>query len=112
MIALLGRRPLLATMLAVSAHAAAQGEAKPAPSCRDAVEQSRMICITGSNCQKEISRILQACRVSNPSPACTTAREDLRTQCGHPAPFDSTRNCNAALKQVSEYCRSAENGKN
>jgi|SRR5688572_20608310 len=76
---------------------------RPVPSCKEAVAQSRMICLTGTDCQREISQILRACSPSYHA-ACATARGDLRASCRTPSAFDGFRECNAALQQVGHYC--------
>lgn len=73
------------------------------PSCKQAVAQSRMLCVTGSHCQREISSILQACSQSSAA-SCVEARGDLRTYCSEVSPWYGTRECDAALKQVRHYC--------
>ena len=56
------------TLLALSAvTTSASEELKPndppaaAGICKQAISQSRMICLTGANCQKEIGALLRAC---------------------------------------------------
>ena len=91
-------------LLLSSTHAASpQKDNPPVPSCKEAVAQSRMICLTGTNCQREISQILRACAPSYHA-ACATARGDLRASCRTPSAFDGFRECNAALQQVRHYC--------
>lgn len=70
--------------------------------CKQAISQSRMICLTGANCQKEIGAVLRDCDAS--PAACTAARYELRTHCGKELPFDGSRECEGALKQVGRYC--------
>ena len=70
--------------------------------CKQAISQSRMICLTGANCQKEIGAVLRACDAS--PAACTAARSELRTHCGKELPFDGSRECEGALRQVGRYC--------
>ena len=97
---------LVAALLVAPAHAAAAGEATRAgahESCRNAVGDSRMICVSGENCQKEISSILAACSASK-SPPCAAAREDVRKTCSRESPWYGTRQCQAALEQIARRC--------
>ena len=73
-------------VLALAAESAAAGRApvqtadRPlaaASDCRRATSDSRLICLSGSDCQREIGRILQACNSAD-LPSCTAARQDLR----------------------------------
>jgi hypothetical protein len=73
------------------------------PNCRQAVSESRLICLNGSDCQREISRVLQICDTPT-TPACMAARDELRTYCSKPLPWDSSRGCDGALRQVAHYC--------
>lgn len=96
-----------AAFLLSSAHAAPH-QAKPnllvaAKSCKQAVTQSRLICLSGANCQREISPILRACNASGQA-SCSAAREDLQTYCGAQSPWYGSRECEGALQQVSHYC--------
>lgn len=88
---------LAALGLAGAAHA--QGKAA---GCREAIQQSRMVCLTGNDCQKEISQILKACNA--PQPACKEARNDLVARCGKQSKWQGTRECEAAIDQVRHYC--------
>lgn len=72
------------------------------PACTQAVAQSRMICLSGSQCQREISAILRACPAAAKS--CVEAREELRVYCGTPLPWDGSRQCDGAVRQVAHYC--------
>lgn len=71
--------------------------------CRQAVAQSRMICLSGSNCQREISPILRACGSSTQA-ACLASREDVRSHCAAQTTWQGSRECEGALQQVSHYC--------
>ena len=62
-----------------------------------------MICITGSECQKEISELLHACETSQAA-SCVQARDDVRKQCTSGSPWYGTRECNAAVEQLAHYC--------
>lgn len=102
-------KPALMALLALSAATGtAFEEFKPndlpaaAGVCKQAISQSRMICLTGASCQKEIGAVLRACDAS--PAACAAARYDLRTHCGKELPFDGSRECEGALRQVGRYC--------
>lgn len=73
------------------------------PGCKQAVAQSRMVCLTGSNCQREISQILESCSASTAA-SCADAREEMRQHCRQAAPWYGTRECQAAVQQVGHYC--------
>ena len=97
---------VFAALLVFCAQAAAQEPPKPVrapPSCRQAIAQSRMICVTSDDCQREISEVLRVCNSSHAA-SCVQARDDVRTQCTSGAPWYGTRGCEAALKQVAHYC--------
>lgn len=96
---------LLVALLAAQAPAATSDAKRPGrhESCREAVGDSRMICVTGEECQKEISSILAACGASN-SPACAAARDEMRRTCSRESPWYGTRKCEAALSQVGRRC--------
>ena len=104
----LAKLGLMALLALSAATATASEELKPneppaaAAFCKQAISQSRMICLTGANCQKEIGAVLRACDI--PPAACAAARYELRTHCGKELPFDGSRECEGALKQVSRYC--------
>jgi hypothetical protein len=94
----------LVALTPVEAPSDAQRELATAPpSCKQAVAQSRMLCVTGSHCQREISAILDACSRSSAA-SCVAARDDLRAYCSEVSPWYGTRECDAALKQVRHYC--------
>jgi hypothetical protein len=91
-------------MLPTWVHAAAEEKRIVAPpSCRQAVSQSRMVCVSGNDCQKEISLVLRVCDASAAA-SCVAARDDLRVFCSQPMPWDGSRGCESALRQVSHYC--------
>ena len=102
------RKLALMTLLLSAGTATASEEFKPndppaaAGICKQAIYQSRMICLTGANCQKEIGAVLRACDA--PPADCAAARYELRTHCGKELPFDGSRECKGALKQVATYC--------
>ena len=73
------------------------------PSCQQAVSQSRLVCLTGSNCQREISPILRTCNVPERA-SCAEARAELRTYCAPQSTVYGSRECEDALVQVSHYC--------
>lgn len=105
--AFLQRATLLTAVLVPCAQIAAQEPQKridAPPSCAQAVARSRMICVTGSDCQREISEVLRVCTASDNAASCLQAREDVRTQCASGEPWYGTRGCEAALKQVAHYC--------
>ena len=108
----MGMRHLsLWTIALVAAMASAEAAAPPPPprvaiagmSCAQAVSQSRLVCLSGSNCQREISPILRTCNVPEHA-SCAAAREDLRTHCTPQSPWYGSRECESALRQVSHYC--------
>lgn len=72
-------------------------------SCRQAVSQSRLVCLTGSNCQREISPILRTCNALERA-SCADARQELRTYCAPQSKWYGSRECETALTQVSHYC--------
>lgn len=74
-----------------------------ADSCRQAVSQSRLVCLSGFNCQREISPVLRSCAPAD-STACMAARDELRTHCAPQSRWYGSRECDAALTQVSHYC--------
>lgn len=104
----LAKLALMALLALSAATGTAFEEFKPndlpaaAGVCKQAISQSRMICLTGANCQKEIGAVLRACDAS--PAACAAARYDLRTHCGKELPFDGSRECEGALRQVGRYC--------
>jgi|SRR5690606_15940642 len=79
----------------------AQGKS-PASQCTEAVKQSRMVCLSGNDCQKEISQILKSCTA--PQPACKEARTELVARCGKQSKWQGTRECEDAIEQVRHYC--------
>ena len=72
-------------------------------SCSDAISQSRLLCLSGSNCQREISPILRSCS-STDQPACVAARDGLRAACASPLPWYGSLECESAVRQVHHYC--------
>ena len=70
--------------------------------CRQAVSHSRLVCLSGANCQQEISPVLRSCNATRD--ACRAAQEELRAQCGRQLPWYGSRECSAALREVSQYC--------
>ena len=95
---------MIAAMLPTWLQAAADGKRIIAPpSCRQAVSESRMICVSGNECQKEISLVLRVCDASTAA-SCVAARDDLRVFCSQPMPWDGSRGCESALRQVGHYC--------
>ena len=103
--------PLLWTLLAAMAILPPVGLAAAprtelalasAGACRQAVSHSRMVCLSGAHCQQEISPVLRSCRPTEG--ACAAAHEELRAQCGRQLPWYGSRECRAALEQVSHYC--------
>ena len=67
-------------LLVSSTHAASpEKDNRSAQSCNEAVARSRMICVSSTNCQREIGEILRACRAPDDA-TCATARRDLRAQ--------------------------------
>jgi len=71
--------------------------------CKQAISQSRLLCLTGSNCQREISPVLRTCHAPQRA-SCTAAREDLRAHCSTQSPWYGSRECESALRQVGHYC--------
>lgn len=71
--------------------------------CKQAVSQSRLVCLTGSNCQREISPILRTCNALERA-SCADARQELRTYCAPQSKWYGSRECEDALVQVSHYC--------
>ena len=71
--------------------------------CRQAVAQSRTICLSASHCQREISPILRACSSSTRA-ACLASREEVRNHCAAQTTWQGSRECEGALQQVSLYC--------
>ena len=98
---------LAAAMPSIQAAAppvrSAQQLAVAGVSCRQAVSQSRLLCLTGSNCQREISPVLRTCNATDRT-SCAAARADLRTHCAAQSPWYGSRECESALLQVSHYC--------
>jgi hypothetical protein len=98
---------LAAALLLGAAHAAPQESSKPTSlpdaACKRAVAQSRMVCVSGTNCQREISEVLHASNASR-APACASAREELRSKCASPTPWYGSKECQGALDQVGHYC--------
>lgn len=86
-----------------SASESAERVSLASTSCRQAVSQSRLVCLSGSNCQREISPILRTCNQPQHA-SCAAAREDLRMQCAPQSPWYGSRECEDALQQVSHYC--------
>jgi hypothetical protein len=86
-----------------AANSASESAERVSPSCRQAVSQSRLVCLSGSNCQREISPILRTCNQPQHA-SCAAAREDLRAQCAPQSPWYGSRECEDALRQVSHYC--------
>jgi len=72
-------------------------------SCTDAISQSRLLCLSGSNCQREISPILRSCN-STDQAACVAARGELRAACASPLPWYGSLGCESAVRQVHHYC--------
>jgi hypothetical protein len=105
---------LLAAMSGASANGIAQNASgrdghRPAHhttdaiTCSAAVSDSRMLCLSGGRCVREISRILHSC--SKPGhAACAAAREDLRSYCGRESDWYGTRECNIAVGQIPARC--------
>jgi hypothetical protein len=90
-------------LLLASTHAASpQKDNRSVPSCNEAIAESRMICVSSTNCQREIGEILRACRASDH--ACEAARRDLIAKCGPPSSRDGSTECNTALEQVKYKC--------
>jgi hypothetical protein len=100
---------LSAALLLAAAAPSIEAAAPPPPqrlvalSCKQAVSESRMVCLTGSNCQREISPILRTCHAPDRA-SCSAAREELRTYCAPQSKWYGTRECEEALAQVSHYC--------
>lgn len=72
-------------------------------SCSQAISQSRLLCLSGSNCQREISPILRSCN-STDQGACAAARDELRAACASPLPWYGSLECESAVRQVRHYC--------
>lgn len=89
-------------LLAAAALPSLQAASSPV-NCRQAVSQSRLLCLTGSNCQREISPVLRTCKAPERA-ACAAARADLRTHCAAQSPWYGSRECESALLQVGHYC--------
>jgi hypothetical protein len=102
-IAAAGAMPGFARAAANSASESAERVSVASTSCRQAVSQSRLVCLSGSNCQREISPILRTCNQPQHA-SCAAAREDLRAQCAPQSPWYGSRECEDALRQVSHYC--------
>ena len=96
---------LVLSVFPVPATAREKGQTHVAAAtvCRQAVAQSRMICLSGSNCQREISPILRACSTSTQA-SCLASREDVRNHCATQTTWQGSRECEGALQQVSHYC--------
>jgi hypothetical protein len=91
-------------LLVSSTHAASpEKDNRSAQSCNEAVARSRMICVSSTNCQREIGEILRACRAPDDA-TCAMARRDLRAKCGAQSPWDGFPECNAALQQIQYKC--------
>jgi hypothetical protein len=91
-------------LLLSSTHAASpEKDNRSEQSCNEAVAKSRMICVSRTNCQREIGEILRACRASDDA-VCAMARRDLRAKCGGQSPWDGFADCNAALEQIQYKC--------
>ena len=67
------------------------------------VGQAEQQCVSGNECQKEISLVLRVCDASTAA-SCVAAREDLRLFCSQPMPWDGSRGCESALRQIGHYC--------
>lgn len=97
----MGVMALLGTAYGASGHG--DDVAAVQANCRQAVAQSRMVCVTGANCQKEISPILRACSRSSTA-SCIAAREEVLSHCRAVLPWYGSRECEEAARQVSDYC--------
>ena len=101
--ALAAAMPWLAQAAADAASEGAAQASVASTSCRQAVSQSRLVCLSGSNCQRAISPILRTCNQPQHA-SCAAAREDLRARCAPQSPWYGSRECEEALQQVSHYC--------
>lgn len=74
-----------------------------AESCKDAVSQSRMLCVSGARCVREIGLILRACATHTGS-SCAVARDQLRDACGRESDWYGSRDCHKAVQEVGARC--------
>lgn len=76
-----------------------------AASCKKAVFDSRMLCLSGAYCVREISLILRSCG-GKPGSPCAAARDELRESCGRESDWYGTRDCHKALERMGAHCAS------
>lgn len=89
-----------------SAPASAEGTVQVASAetpCKSAVSQSRMLCVSGAMCVRELSSILRSC-ASHGRAACNSAREALLASCGGQTDWYGTDDCRGALREVEAHC--------
>lgn len=94
----------LAIVLAGVAHAEERAlQWVNAARCKEAVSESRLLCVSGARCVREISLILRSCDAQAGS-SCALAREALRDACGRESDWYGSRDCHKAVQEVGARC--------